>query len=421
MRPLLRPLVATLAFVLTCAPLIAAAPATAAEAPRVFSCDGANLARAKQMAAAGDDASREVIDDIRKEADAALSAGPFSVVDKATAPPSGDKHDYVSLSPYWWPDPSKPDGKPYIRKDGQFNPERDKYDLPRMEGMADAVGALSMAYYFTGKEKYAEKAADLIRTWFFDPKTRMNPNMKYAQFRPGYDDLRPAGIIESNRLRKVVDADGLLAGSKHWSPDDSAELKAWFRELLTYLEESEQGKNEQAAPNNHGTWYGVQAATYALYLDDTELAKKLILRHGRDRIASQVEPDGRQPHELERTNGFDYSRYNILAHQDLAMLGRRVGIDLWNYQTEDGRSLRKAIDWLLPYASGEKEWTYQQIRPRKMKEAATVLRRAANAYDDPKYERAIDKIEGGTSAMTDMLFPPKTATKTTKTKTTTRK
>ena len=292
-------------------------------------------------------------------------------------------------------------------EDGEFNPQREKYDLPRMEAMGDAVGNLSLAYYFTGDEKYAAKAKELIRVWFVDEKTRMNPNMKYAQFRPGYDDLRPAGIIESNRLRAVVDADGLLAGSKHWSADDSKKLKAWFRELLNYLETSEQGKNEQAAPNNHGTWYGVQATTYALYLGDKELAKKLILRHGRDRIASQIEPDGRQPHELERTNGFDYSRFNILAHQELAMLGERVGLDLWHYQTPDGRSLRKAIDWLLPYATGEKKWEYQQIRSKKMKEAATVLRRAANAYNDPKYEQAITKIEGGTTDMTDMLYPPK--------------
>jgi hypothetical protein len=382
--------------------------ALAAEGPVIFTSDGADLARAKQKARAGEDAAKEVVDDIRKDADKALSAGPFSVVDKSAMPPSGDKHDYMSLSPYWWPDPAKPDGKPYIRKDGEFNPERDKYDLPRLEGMADAVGNLALAYYFTEDEKYAAKAAELMRAWFFDEKTRMNSNMKYAQFRPGYDDLRPAGIIESNRLRKVVDADGLLAGSKSWSADDSKKLKEWFRELLTYLEESEQGKNEQQAPNNHGTWYGVQAATYALYLGDNDLAKKLMLRHGRDRIASQIEPDGRQPHELERTNGYDYSRFNILAHEDLAMLGQRVGVDLWNYETKDGRSMRKAIDWLLPYATGERKWAYQQIRPPKMKETATVLRRAANAYNEPKYEQAIQKIDGGTTAMTDMLFPPTT-------------
>jgi hypothetical protein len=380
----------------------------ASPVPRVFQCEGEDLAGAKQKMEAGDAKTVRFVKDLRKDAEKALNAGPFCVTDKSVTPPSGDKHDYMSLSPYWWPDPAKPDGKPYIRKDGQFNPERDKYDLPKMEAMADAVGTLALAYYFTGEERYATKAAELMRAWFFDPATRMNPNVKYAQFRPGYDDLRPAGTLETNRLRKVVDADGLLAGCKSWTPADSEKLKSWFRELLTYMRESDQCKEEQAAPNNHGTWYGVQAATYALYLGDDELAKKIILRQGRDKIATQIEPDGRQPHELERTNGYDYSRFNILAHEDLCMLGRRVGLDLWTYQTDDGRSLRKAIDWLLPYATGEKQWEYQQIRSRKMRETATVLRRAANAYNDPKYEQAIEKIPEGPGDLDQVMFPRKT-------------
>jgi hypothetical protein len=208
-------------------------------------------------------------------------------------------------------------------------------------------------------------------------------------------------------LRKCVDADALLAGSKSWTAEDSQNLKAWFRELLTYMRESPQCKEEEKAPNNHGTWYSVQAATYALYVGKDEMAQKIILK-GRERIAKQIEPDGRQPEELERTNGYDYSRFNILAHEDLCMLGQRVGLDLWNFQTEDGRSLRKAIDWLLPYATGEKKWNYQQIRSPKMKETATVLRRAANAYNDPKYEKAIEKIPDAPGDMTEVMFPRQT-------------
>jgi hypothetical protein len=265
-----------------------------------------------------------------------------------------------------------------------------------------------LAYYFTGDERYAAKSAQLMRAWFFDEKTRMNPNVKYAQSRPGYDDLRAAGTIETNRLRKCVDADGLLEGSQAWTADDSQKLKAWFRQLLTYMRESAQCKEEQDAPNNHGTWYGVQAATYALYLGDDELAKTIIVKQGRDRIATQIEPDGREPYELERTNSFDYSRFNVLAHEDLCMLGRRVGLDLWTYQTPDGRSLRKAIDFLLPYATGEKQWEHQQIRAKKMPETATVLRRAANGMNEPKYEAAIGKIQGGLDDLADVMFPRKT-------------
>jgi len=401
-RPRLVPAVYAVALVA----LLAAAPDNQPP-PRVFQYNGADLADAKARIAAGDKRLSKIVQKIITEADKALEAGPFSVVFNDSIPPSGDKHDYMSLSPYWWPDPNKPDGKPYIRRDGEINPERSKYDLEPLENMCSTVETLALAYYFSGQQKYADKAAELLRVWFFDPETRMNPNLKYAQFRPGYDDLRPAGIIEGNRLRKVVDADGLLAGSQAWTADDSQKLKAWFRQLLTYLLESEQGRGEAAAENNHGTWYAVQTATYALYLGENELAKELMIKFGRDRIARQIQPDGSQPYELERTRAFDYSRYALLGHVELAAMGERVGLDLWNYQTEDGRSIRKALEWLMPYGIGEKPWQHQQITPRKSQEFATLLRRAANGFREPRYEQLISRIPDikGVGEKTDLLFP----------------
>jgi hypothetical protein len=382
-----------------------------AATPVIFECDGSDLSAQKQKYQAGDKQILRIVNDLCKEADKALGMSPPSVMQKEPMPPSGDKHDYMSLSPYWWPDPSKPDGRPYIRRDGQFNPERSKYDLDKMESMSDAAGRLALVYYFTGEEKYAAKASQLIKVWFLDPATKMNPNIKYGQFVPGIPtEDRSSGVIESNRLRRVVDADGLMHGSKSWSDDDSRALKAWFREYLDYLLKSPQGQMESKQPNNHGTWYGVQTMTYALYLGDEELAKKLAITHGEKRIASQIQPDGSQPYELERTRGFDYTRFNVLAHIELASLAQRIGVDLWNYQTDDGRSLRRALDWLVPYAIGEKEWNYKQISPPKMKEMAVVLRRAANAYHDRKYEQLISKLKNGEGLadLDELMFPAKT-------------
>ena len=49
---------------------------------------------------------------LMKEADKAMNLTPPSVMDKSMTASSGDKHDYMSMGPYWWPDPSKPDGTP---------------------------------------------------------------------------------------------------------------------------------------------------------------------------------------------------------------------------------------------------------------------------------------------------------------------
>lgn len=384
-----------------------------AAGPVVFSCDGADLVQARERYQAKEPATGKAVDGIRKQAEELLGMAPMSVMEKTPTAPSGDKHDYMSLSPYWWPDPKKSDGLPYVRKDGQFNPERANYDEERFDKVTSAAATLALAYYFTGDERFAAKAHDLIKVWYFDPESRMNPNCQFAQFVPGYTETRASGVIEARKTINVLDAAGLLAGSQHWSTDDDAKMKSWVKEMLAYLLDSKQGKSEQKSPNNHGTWYGVQVATYALYLGDEAQAKKLLTKYVRDRVKTQVEPDGRQPLELERTRGFDYSRFNILAHEDAAMLADRVGLDLWNYKSDDGRSIRAALDWLLPYATGEKKWEHQQIAASKMKECATVYRRAARAYNEPKYEEAIRHMPGidGAGELTNLMFPATSAAK----------
>jgi hypothetical protein len=376
-------------------------------APLVFFCDGRVLEVSRTSYKSGDPRMKKRVEHaVIERGNDALKLKPASVMDKAFTPPSGDKHDYMSLSPYWWPDPAQPDGKPYIRRDGEFNPERAQYDQEKMETVTGAALDLALAYYFTGDERYAEHAHELIRVWFFDPATRMNPNCEFAQFVPGRPDTRASGVIEARKATQAIDAAGLLSGSKHWSADDDAKLHAWSKEMLHYLLTSKQGKAEQKSPNNHGTWYGVQVTTYALYLGDTDQAKKLLEKYVRDRVKTQFEPDGSQPLELERTNGILYTRFNLLAHEDGALLGQQVGLDLWNYQSDDGRSIRKGLDWLMPYCTGEKKWEWKQISPVKKKETALVFRRAASAFSDPRYEAAVKKIsDDGVGDLADLLYP----------------
>ncbi len=52
-----------------------------------------------------------------KVAEKYIKMTPLSVTAKKKLPPSKDPRDYMTLSPYWWPDSTKTDGLPYIRKD----------------------------------------------------------------------------------------------------------------------------------------------------------------------------------------------------------------------------------------------------------------------------------------------------------------
>jgi hypothetical protein len=171
---------------------------------------------------------------------------------------------------------------------------------------------------------------------------------------------------------------------------------------------SKHGKDESAATNNHGTWYDVQVTTFALFVGDTDTAKQVVEQSRAKRIARQIEPDGRQPRELGRTKSFGYSLYNLDGLFTLAQLGDRLGVDLWRYQTEDGRSIRKTLDYLIPFATGEKKWEKEQLGKMPYGNLAPLLRRAANAYREPRYERLIDRLpERGDETTWNLLYPPR--------------
>jgi hypothetical protein len=365
-------------------------PATAQQfKPRVYTLDANLLQTSKSRLASN---SAELIA-LRSDADKALKLAPFSVTQKERTPPSGDKHDYISLAPYWWPDPKSKDGLPYIRRDGETNPDsRRGTDSPSLGAMAGAVETLALTYYFTSEERYAAQAAFLIRAWFLDPATRMNPNFRYAQAVLGHNEGRGAGLIESRHFIRVADAVGLLGGSRAWTEKDQQALVAWFREFANWMQRSTNGKDEAKAKNNHGSWYAAQLACFALFIGDKDLARKTA-EAAKTRIASQVEPDGSQPEELQRTRGLGYSVFNLIALMTLAEAGKKAGVDLPGYQTQDGRSLRRAIDYVTPFADPARKWPHQQINEMEnaRRELAYLLRRAALAYREPKYEELLTK------------------------------
>lgn len=345
--------------------------------PHVFALDPVSLSQAKARIAKQDKALTAALARLRREADEALRVGPFTVTAKQRVPPSGDKHDYLTLAPYWWPDPSKPDGLPYIRRDGELNPESKRdTDNPKLNAMADAVETLSLAYYFTGEEKYAERAAVLLRVWFIEKATKMNPNYEYAQAVMGHNNGRGAGLIDARNFIEVVDSIGLLAGSRTWTKADQQATQDWFRAFTQWLQTSANGKEEAAARNNHGTWFAATFASFALFIGDEALARKTV-ESVKARIAWQIEADGRQPLELDRTRGMSYSLFNLNALLTVAAIGDKLGVNLWEYQTKDGRSIRKAFDYLAPFVFDGKEWPHKQIIKWSPEDYFMLLRRAA--------------------------------------------
>ena len=299
------------------------------------------------------------------KAEMMMEAEPLSVMMKAKVPASGDRHDYMSLARYFWPDPAKPDGLPYINRDGHSNPELKELDRERLGETAERVTYLSLAYYFTDDERYAQKAVSFLRTWFMDEDTRMNPNLEYAQMIPGHNGGkgRCYGILDTYSFVEMLDAVALLEASEAFTDEDSRALKRWFGELLEWILASPQGQEEAAAANNHGTAYDAQVIAFAMYAGREDIARSIIWEFPSMRTFTQIAPDGSQPHELSRTLAYHYSHYNLTHFIDIFLMAGKLGMDIDDAASEDGRSFYKALDFLVPYISegGEERWPYEQI------------------------------------------------------------
>lgn len=354
---------------------------------------------------------------LTRSADRVLSQTPPSVVEKKTLPPGGDAHDYTSLAIYYWPDPEKPDGKPYRSRDGEINPERaspERYDAGRMTRMVGSVETLALARAVTGKEVYAAKAAAFVRTWFLDPATRMRPHLSFAQQVPGKADGNPWGIIETTSLIQLTDAARLLEGSAAWTEEISRGLKGWFLDYCNWLMTSAAGKAESLATNNHGIWYDAQLATFAAYAGREETVVRVLREVVPRRISSQIEPDGRMPRELVRTRSLHYSLYNLAALITLARLGENREMDLWQARTPEGRGIRAALDFVSPYLQQEKDWPYPQIVVEQKPWFARYLAAAERRYRTGRWQKTVQSLLSevpgreriATASLLPDAFPP---------------
>jgi hypothetical protein len=365
----------------------------ASAAPRVFALRRESLVKARSLVRAKDPSVNDAMDRLRRDADAALAAPIVVVTDKKTQlPPSGDTHDYFSLSPYWWPDSTKADGLPYVRHDGVTNPESKRdLDQPRVAAMGEHVQALALAYWLTGEEKYAARAAQQVRAWFLDSATKMNPHLRFSQLVKGNPNERGSGIIDTRWFVEVADAIGMLEGSKAWTPADQKAMQQWFAAYEQWLLTSPNGKHEHDAKNNHGSWYAAQTATLAMFAGDTATARMLV-NEAKARIGWQISAAGEQPLELERTKSMHYSGFNAEALSRVAEIGRLLGVDIWNYQAPEGGSLKKAIDNVAKFAADPKAWPGQEISEVGLDEMLIHLRRANTVYGGAMYKGVLDKL-----------------------------
>lgn len=297
---------------------------------------------------------------VLRAAEAALSRGPYSVTDKPNPIPSATANDYASIGPYWWPDPNEDDGLPYVRRDGEVNPERDgpEFDKTRLRDLSEDLKALALGYHANGDERFAVHAAELVRTWFIVPDTAMLPRFEFAQGIPGRVNGRGEGIIEASHLSTIVEALGLLSPSAAIPSSDHRAVREWYTQFVVWMATSEIGETEMQKHNNHSVFYDFYLAHFALYAGAEGAARNVVKAFPEYRLGVQMDRQGRFIEELRRTRSWHYSHYVVDGAARLSTIGECVGLDLWSARLADGRGMHSAIAFLDRYAAEPETWPF---------------------------------------------------------------
>ena len=293
---------------------------------------------------------------IMKAAALAMKLEPVTITTFLAKLSEGGINDFYSNGDYWWPNPKKPNGLPYIKKDGETNPENFGKHRLALKALRDGVAALAAAYKLTGDERYVTKATELVKVFFLDAKTRMNPNLQYAQAIPGVSPGRGIGIIDALHLIEIPLAVKTLENSKSFPKESGAELRLWFGKLANWMVDSKNGKEEAAAKNNHAVAFYLQLAVYADFVNDAEKLKECRRQYKEIFIGKQMSADGGFPLELSRTKPYGYSIFQL---DNMAMLCQVLSTkedNLWEFKASDNRGISLGLVFLYPYLEDKLKW-----------------------------------------------------------------
>ena len=293
-----------------------------------------------------------------RRADAALESVPVTVTAARAQRSAGGIHDFYSAGDYWWANPQDPDG-PFIRRDGETNPDNFTAHRHAMIRFSQLVGDLTSAWILTGDKKYTEAAMRHIRAWFVDQETMMNPNLLYAQAIKGIATGRGIGIIDTIHLIEVVQSLRLMEAQGIIEEKELRTIRLWFSDYLTWMSTHRYGINEMEAKNNHGTCWTMQAAAFALFTQNKEMIHFCRERYRTVLLPNQMAANGSFPLELERTKPYGYSLFNLDAMTTLCHLLTTSEENLWDYTTTDGRNIEKGIAWLFPFVKDKNSWKHQ--------------------------------------------------------------
>ena len=244
-----------------------------------------------------------------------------------------------------------------------------------------------MAYAFTGDDRYANKAVDLLYHWAVNPATRMTPSTQ--NFSPHKTGKKQNSIEVYITLPKMFYGASLVAGHRRWSQKGSGAegaFQSWVRSVLNHADGSYGG----FGPNNIYAWWVATRATAAAYVGDSGRLQRAFSAWKSTAI-KQIDSQGRMTEERTRPDGLGYSLYALTALTMTAEVARLRGVDLYGHQDgKGGSALKRAFDYHAKYVLSPGSWPGGKKHPNTKDDAATY-EMAYSRWRDNKFRDVVTR------------------------------
>jgi hypothetical protein len=206
---------------------------------------------------------------------------------------------------------------------------------------ANSAYELALMYRLTDDAKYAESAARLINGWATGVQSMSRKDDSLLSFSYHF----PAFLFAADLIKQ----------SPQWPQEQQQRFQQFVRTKALPM-------NTMDRKNNWGNWGLVLVMASAAYLEDSELFNTGIARW-KIFIEEQIANDGHLPHEVGRNgdvgdHGLWYSHFTLMPQTIAAEIARVNGVDLYEYRSPSGRTLRQAFERLAPWAHTPQSFPY---------------------------------------------------------------
>lgn len=257
---------------------------------------------------------------------------------------------------------SEPRPLAMIAYEGRLNTDPERIAAVRHLQDMDNTAALFELWQATGDADLAQRCRLFIQRWasvYVPNGNDVNEN-KLMPLLVAYEALRPGFDVEAR-----------------------SQIDAWVRRLATL--HLPKVRDHRGATGNRYAKRLRLVMTAGLILDQPEWIAEAIAGF-RALVERALFADGTS-HDLRERDTLTYHTTTLRPLLDLALLTRRRGEDLYAWQAPGGGSLKKSVDYVRPYATGEKtrkEWVNSTVEIDRQRAAAGIAHYQPGSLYDPQ-------------------------------------